>query len=54
MLPRQLEPEAMDSADEARDYDSMDHSAVNQAFAADLFYSGAATTRSSTSAPGRH
>ena len=35
-LPRVLEPEAMDSAEEARDYDTMDHTAVNQAFAADF------------------
>jgi ubiquinone/menaquinone biosynthesis C-methylase UbiE len=37
MLPRFLEPEVMDTADEARDYDAMDHSAVNRAFAADFF-----------------
>jgi ubiquinone/menaquinone biosynthesis C-methylase UbiE len=36
MLPRILEPEVMDSAEEARDYDSMDHAAVNAAFAADF------------------
>jgi ubiquinone/menaquinone biosynthesis C-methylase UbiE len=36
MLPRTLEPEVMDSADEARDYDAMDHAAVNRAFAADF------------------
>lgn len=36
MLPRTLEPEVMDSFDEARDYDAMDHSAVNAQFAADL------------------
>ena len=36
MLPRVLEPEVMDSAEEARDYDSMDHSAVNRAFAAEF------------------
>jgi ubiquinone/menaquinone biosynthesis C-methylase UbiE len=36
MLPRVLEPEVMDSADEARDYDAMDHAAVNRAFAADF------------------
>jgi len=34
MLARVLEPEVMDSAEEARDYDSMDHAAVNEAFAA--------------------
>lgn len=36
MLPRILEPEAMDSADEAADYDAMDHAEVNRAFVADL------------------
>jgi ubiquinone/menaquinone biosynthesis C-methylase UbiE len=36
MLPRVLEPEVMDSAAEARDYDAMDHSQVNAAFAADF------------------
>jgi len=36
MLVRVLEPEVMDSAAEARDYDSMDHSAVNEHFAADF------------------
>src|SRR5262249_4233049 len=35
-LSRQLEPEVMDSAEEARDYDAMDHSAVNRAFASDF------------------
>lgn len=36
MLPRVLEPEVMDTPDEARDYDSMDHSGVNRLFASDL------------------
>jgi ubiquinone/menaquinone biosynthesis C-methylase UbiE len=36
MLPRVLEPEVMDSAEEARDYDAMDHAQVNRAFVADL------------------
>jgi ubiquinone/menaquinone biosynthesis C-methylase UbiE len=36
MLARILEPEVMDSAEEARDYDAMDHSAVNRVFAADF------------------
>ncbi len=36
MLDRILEPEVMDSADEARDYDTMDHSAVNRVFVADF------------------
>lgn len=37
MIPRILEPEVMDTEDEAREYDEMDHSAVNRAFAADFF-----------------
>lgn len=36
MLPRILEPEVMESADEAREYDAMDHAAVNEAFVADF------------------
>ena len=36
VLPRVLEPEVMDTEEEARDYDSMDHAAVNAAFCADL------------------
>ncbi len=36
MLERVLEPEVMDSAEEARDYDSMDHAHVNQLFVSDL------------------
>jgi len=36
MLPRILEPEVMDSAAEAVDYDSMDHSHVNRLFADDF------------------
>jgi ubiquinone/menaquinone biosynthesis C-methylase UbiE len=36
MLKRVLEPEVMDSADEARDYDAMDHSHVNRVFVADF------------------
>jgi ubiquinone/menaquinone biosynthesis C-methylase UbiE len=36
MLPRILEPEVMDTAEEARDYDAMDHAAVNRLFAADF------------------
>src|SRR5262245_36881947 len=38
MLPRVLEAEVMDTADEALDYDQMDHSAVNQVFAADFLF----------------
>lgn len=36
VISRVLEPEVMDSAAEAAEYDRMDHSAVNQSFAADL------------------
>ena len=36
MLPRTLEPEVMDTATEAADYDSMDHSSVNRIFVDDL------------------
>jgi len=36
MIDRILEPEVMDSAAEAIDYDSMDHSAVNRIFVADF------------------
>ena len=35
-LPRTLEAELMDTAEEASGYDAMDHSAVNRAFAADF------------------
>lgn len=46
MLERVLEPEVMDSADEARQYDQMDHAAVNRAFVDDFL----AALRSSSSA----
>lgn len=36
MLTRILEPEVMDSPDDAREYDAMDHSAVNAQFVTDL------------------
>jgi ubiquinone/menaquinone biosynthesis C-methylase UbiE len=36
MLPRVLEPEVMDSREEASDYDAMDHSQVNRLFVADF------------------
>ncbi len=35
-LSRQLEPEVMDTEQDARDYNAMDHSAVNQAFVTDF------------------
>jgi len=37
MLPRVLEPEVMDTEEEARDYDAMDHGDVNRVFAHDFF-----------------
>ncbi len=36
MLPRRLEPEVMDTPDEANDYDAMDHSTVNRVFCFDF------------------
>lgn len=39
-LQRVLETEYMDTADEARDYDSMDHSGVNRIFVEDLLKIG--------------
>jgi ubiquinone/menaquinone biosynthesis C-methylase UbiE len=36
MLSRVLEPEVMNTPEEARDYDSMDHSQVNRVFVADF------------------
>jgi ubiquinone/menaquinone biosynthesis C-methylase UbiE len=36
MLPRVLEPEVMDTATEATDYDAMDHSAVNRRLVEDF------------------
>jgi ubiquinone/menaquinone biosynthesis C-methylase UbiE len=36
MLPRILEPELMDTADDAREYDAMDHADVNKLFVTDL------------------
>ncbi len=41
-LARVLEPEVMDSADDARDYDRMDHTAVNRQFVDDLLAEAAA------------
>lgn len=38
MLPRVLEPELMDTPEEARDYDAMDHYAVNRCFVEDLLH----------------
>lgn len=36
MIPRVLEPEVMDTPEEAEEYDAMDHAAVNRAFARDF------------------
>lgn len=36
VLPRELEPESMDSFDDAHAYDAMDHAAVNDQFVRDL------------------
>ncbi len=41
MIERILEPEAMDTADEAREYDLMDHVAVNAAFVSDMIAAAA-------------
>jgi ubiquinone/menaquinone biosynthesis C-methylase UbiE len=35
-LPRSLEPEVMDTAEEAAEYDAMDHREVNRRFVSDL------------------
>lgn len=40
MLARSLEPELMDTPEEARDYDEMDHRQVNQQFVDDLLAAG--------------
>jgi ubiquinone/menaquinone biosynthesis C-methylase UbiE len=40
MLTRTLEPEVMDSREDAWDYDSMDHAEVNRRFVDDLFAAG--------------
>ena len=46
MLARILEPEVMDTAAEACDYNSMDHSAVNRVFVDDLFVAAASVPKS--------
>jgi len=40
MLPRILEPEVMDTLEDALDYDTMDHSEVNQRFVEDFIRAG--------------
>lgn len=37
IIPRVLEPEVMDTPEEATDYDQMDHSEVNRRFTSDFF-----------------
>ena len=39
-LQRVLEPEVMDTPEEARDYDSMDHSEVNENFVREMLAAG--------------
>jgi ubiquinone/menaquinone biosynthesis C-methylase UbiE len=39
-LHRVLEPEVMDTLEEARDYDAMDHGAVNRTFVIDMLVAG--------------
>lgn len=43
MLPRTLEPEVMDSPEEANAYNEMDHQSVNELFVADLLAAGGGT-----------
>lgn len=45
MLPRTLEPEVMDTAEEAADYDAMDHSTVNRMFVDDFLRAWGAPNR---------
>jgi len=40
MLPRVLEPEVMDTAEEAAEYDAMDHGGINRRFCEDLLLLG--------------
>ena len=49
MLPRTLEPEVMDTPDESRDYDAMNHADVNRVFVAD-FLGAASRLRESDAA----
>ena len=46
MLPRTLEPEVMDTAEEATEYDAMDHSEVNRRFVDDWGTASLATGQS--------
>src|SRR6516164_7628658 len=49
MIERQLETEAMDTVEEAREYDLMDHQAVNARFVADMFEAATQLGRSDLS-----
>lgn len=54
MLTRRLEPEVMDTPEEARDYDAMDHAEVNRVFAAEfLELLAAAVSADAGDAPAR-
>jgi len=44
MLTRVLEPEVMDTAEDARDYDAMDHAQVNRVFVEDFLRLGECTS----------
>jgi len=50
MIERVLEPEAMDSPGEAREYDLMDHVSVNAAFVAEMLAAAARAGRSPSAA----
>jgi ubiquinone/menaquinone biosynthesis C-methylase UbiE len=45
VIPRTLEPEVMDSVDEAEEYDRIDHSVVNERFVGDFLSAVAARPR---------
>ncbi len=49
MLQRILEPEVMDTDEDAREYDAMDHAAVNAVFVVDLGKSPDGLVASATS-----
>lgn len=49
MLPRVLETEAMDTLDEALDYNSMDHGEVNRVFVNDLHWRDSTPRRAKSS-----
>jgi ubiquinone/menaquinone biosynthesis C-methylase UbiE len=48
VIPRTLEPELMDTPAEARDYDAMDHTEVNQRFVEDLLHFAKQSAESET------